>query len=192
MSHFLYSIDVEVFRFLNQAIANPVTDKFFTYITILNHWVIAYVILIGILWFKGGRLGKLSVLGILLTILVSDQLSSHLLKNLFERVRPCNALENVRILVPCLGSYSMPSSHAVNNFAAAAFFGGLYPKYKTVLYSTATLIALSRPIVGVHYPSDILVGAVIGWIVGFLFFKLTLEIYERYLNENKSRITKET
>ncbi len=184
MVNFFYSIDVRIFYFLNRDIANPVTDKFFTFITLLNHWVIAYVILLGILWFKGGNLGKLSVLGILLTILVSDQLSSNLLKNFFQRARPCNALENVRMLVPCLSSYSMPSSHAVNNFAAAAFFSGLYPRYKVVLYSTATLIALSRPIVGVHYPSDILIGALIGWSVGYVFYLIVQKIYERYFNEN--------
>ncbi len=183
---FLYSIDVRIFYFLNRDIANPVTDKFFTFITMLNHWVIAYVILLGILWFKGGKLGKMSVVGILFTILVSDQLSSHLLKYWIQRARPCNVLENVRTLVPCLSSYSMPSSHAVNNFAAAAFFSGLYPRYKTVLYTVATLIALSRPIVGVHYPSDILIGAIIGWIVGFLFYLLVKKIYERFSVENES------
>ncbi len=189
---FLYSIDVKIFYFLNHTIANPLTDKFFTFITLLNHWVLVYIILLGILWVKGGKLGKLSVIGILFTILISDQLSSHLLKNLIQRVRPCNALTDVKTLVPCLSSYSMPSSHAVNNFAAAAFFSGFFPRYKKLLYTVATLIALSRPIVGVHYPSDILVGAAIGWTVGYFSYLGFLKIYERYFSEQERGTKAET
>lgn len=70
----------------------------------------------------------------------------------------------------------MPSSHAVNNFAAAIFFSKLFPKYKLPLIIVAVLLALSRPIVGVHYFSDIVIGALIGMIIGYLMSILALRI----------------
>ncbi len=119
--------------------------------------------------FKGGKKGKITAFAIILLIVVSDQISSHLLKNLFERARPCNALENVRSLVSCGHSYSMPSSHAVNNFSAATFLSALYSKYKKIFFTIAALVAFSRPYVGVHYPSDIIVGALLGVAIGYAF-----------------------
>jgi len=70
----------------------------------------------------------------------------------------------------------MPSSHAVNNFAVAIYFSYLYPKLKWVLIITASLIVLSRVYVGVHYPSDIIVGALIGSAIGFLFSIISKKI----------------
>jgi undecaprenyl-diphosphatase len=84
-------------------------------------------------------------------------------------VRPCNALPDVNILVNCTGSFSFPSSHAVNNFAVAMFFGILFPNYRKLLLIIAGVIAFSRPYVGVHYPSDIIGGGLYGALIGFLF-----------------------
>ncbi|MBU1099490.1 MAG: phosphatase PAP2 family protein [Bacteroidetes bacterium] len=173
MTDIIYQIDKTLFYFFNNTISNSLFDRLFPFITEVKHWYIAYIILILILFFKGGRLGKIAAIMTILLITVSDQLSSSLLKNLFARVRPCNELPDVNVLVFCSGSYSMPSSHAVNNFTVAAYFSNLYPKFKWILYSVAALIAISRPYVGVHYPSDIFVGGLIGIILGLLFAFLT-------------------
>jgi undecaprenyl-diphosphatase len=176
MGDIFYSIDLSVFYFLNHTISTPILDKFFVFITDVNHWYIAYVILLGVAFFKGGRTGKIAAITALIVVGVSDQISSAFLKDLFARIRPCNALPDVNLLVGCTGSYSMPSSHAVNNFAVAVFFLKLYPKLKWVLLTTATIVALSRPYVGVHYPSDIIVGAIIGSIIGYLFALLVMRL----------------
>lgn len=176
MVDFLYSIDVSIFYLLNQTISNPLFDNFFPYITNIKSWYLVYIIFWLLLIFKSGRIGKISAILIILVIALSDQISSHLLKNLFERVRPCNALQDVNLLISCSKSYSMPSSHAVNNFAAAIFFSKLFPKYKLPLIIVAVLMALSRPIVGVHYFSDIVIGASIGTIIGYLMSILALRI----------------
>jgi undecaprenyl-diphosphatase len=182
MVDFFYSIDVAIFYFINHSLSNPVFDKFFTILTNLNSWLIAYIILWFICFFKGGRLGKIAAIGAIILIVASDQFSSSLLKNLFERIRPCNALSDVNILVVCTGSYSLPSSHAVNNFAVAVFFSSVFPKFKWILLSVAFLVALSRPYVGVHYPSDILIGAIIGSIIGYAFAFGTIKI-NKYFEE---------
>ena len=176
MLDFFYNIDVSTFYFINRTLSAPFFDRFFTFITEINHWYIAYVILWFIAFFKGGRTGKIAAVGSIILITASDQLSSSLLKNLFARIRPCNALTNVNILVVCTGSYSFPSSHAVNNFAIALFFSRLFPKLKWILYTTAFLVAFSRPYVGVHYPSDIIAGAIIGLFIGYIFSIAALRI----------------
>lgn len=183
MTDLIYNIDLYIFKFLNQTISNPLFDKFFPFITNPKNWFIAFIILWLIAILKGGRLGKISAIGIIILIVISDQISSHLLKPFFERVRPCNIVENVNLLVNCSKSYSMPSSHAVNNFAAAVFFSRLFPKLKVALFIVATLIAFSRPIVGVHYFSDIFIGALIGSILGYLISVVALKI-DKYI-ENR-------
>jgi undecaprenyl-diphosphatase len=179
MIEFLYNLDVAIFYFINSSIANPVFDKLFVTLTNVNNWYITYIILWGICFFKGGKIGKIAAILAIFLITASDQFSSHLLKPMVERTRPCNVLEEVNILVSCTKSYSWPSSHAVNNFAAAVFFALLFPKLKYVLFSFAFLVALSRPYVGVHYPSDIVAGALIGSGIGYLFAIAARKINER-------------
>jgi len=183
MIDFLYSIDLTIFYFINHTISNPVFDKFFPFITNVKHWYLAYIILWFILLLKGGKIGKIAAIGIIIVITASDQISSNLLKNLFERIRPCNALSDVNILVNCSKSFSFPSSHAVNNFAVAFFFYKLYPKLKWVLFITAALVALSRPYVGVHYPSDIFFGAIVGLGIGYIFAIISLKLNNRLNNK---------
>ncbi len=182
MIEFFYGIDRAIFYFINHTLSNPLFDKFFPFITDVKHWFIAYIILWLIVFVKGGNKGKIAAVGALILIAASDQFSSHLLKNLFERIRPCNVLPNVNLLVFCSGSYSFPSSHAVNNFAIAAYFSRLFPKFRAVLYSVAAVVAFSRSYVGVHYPSDIIAGALIGFAVGYLFSEIIIFIEKKWMN----------
>ncbi|HEX2865786.1 MAG TPA: phosphatase PAP2 family protein [Ignavibacteriales bacterium] len=186
MTDFLYSIDLAVFYFVNHTIANPAMDRFFVFITDVNHWYIAYLILLGIAFFKGGRIGKIAAVGALVLIAVSDQLSSFFIKHWVARIRPCNALPDARKLIECSGSYSFPSSHAVNNFAAAAFFYRIYPNLKWILFITASLVAISRVYVGRHYPSDILGGALLGSALGYIFASAALKL-DSYIKEKYNR-----
>lgn len=169
MIDFLYSLDVSVFYFINHSLSCGALNKFFTIITNVNNWYIAYIILLGISFVKGGRKGKIAAIGVLLLILLTDQLSARIIKEIFHRIRPCNALTNVITPLGCNGTFSFPSNHAVNNFAAAVFFYKLFPKLKWAVFISASLVALSRVYIGVHYPSDILGGAVIGSAFGYIF-----------------------
>lgn len=169
MSDFLYSIDLVIFYFLNHTISTSVLDRFFSLITNVNNWYIAYVILLSISWIKGGRIGKIAVIGVILLIITADQTGYRLLKEFFARPRPCQALKDVFIPIGCTGTYSFPSNHALNNFAAAMFFYKLFPKLKWILFIVASLVAISRVYLGLHYPSDIIGGAVIGSSLGYIF-----------------------
>lgn len=166
---FLYSIDLSIFYFINHTLSTPFLTKFFSIITNVNNWYVAYIILLGISFKYGGKKGKIAAIGVLLLILFSDQVGYKILKEAFHRIRPCMALKDVIAPLGCNGSFSFPSNHALNNFAAATFYYKLFPQFKWVLFITAFLISLSRVYLGLHYPSDILGGAVIGILFGYLF-----------------------
>ncbi len=182
MTDFFYSIDLAVFYFINHTISNPIFDKFFPFITNPQNWVITGVIFWFILYFKGGKIGKIAAIAVIFLVITSDQISSNFLKHIFGRIRPSNALPDVHLLVKNTKSFSFPSSHAVNNFAVATFLSKLYSHLKWIFIVIASLIALSRPYVGVHYPSDIIAGAVIGALLGFAFAVIVKRIYS-YMNK---------
>lgn len=185
MADFLYSIDLSVFYFINHTISAGFLDKFFSIITNVNNWYIAYMILLGISIFKGGRKGKLASIGVIILIILSDQAGYHVLKELVKRIRPCNALADAITPLGCTGSFSFPSNHALNNFAAATFYYRLYPNLKWVLFITASLVSISRVYLGLHYPSDILGGAVIGIIFGYILSALVLLLDKKLTNKSK-------
>lgn len=187
MTDFLYSIDLTVFYFLNHTLSIGFLDKFFSIITNVNNWYIAYIILLGISIFKGGRRGKIAAIGVIILILICDQTGYHILKELVKRIRPCNELADVITPLGCTGSYSFPSNHALNNFAAATFYSRLYPKLKWILFIIASLIAISRVYLGLHYPSDILGGAILGILFGYVFSMLILWLDSKFTTSNKSK-----
>lgn len=188
MADFFYSIDLSIFYFINHTLSSGFLNRFFSIITNVNNWYIAYIILLGISFFKGGKKGKIAAVGVILLIIFTDQTSANIIKELIRRVRPCNALIDVITPLGCTGSFSFPSNHALNNFAAAVFYYRLFPKLKWVLFITASLVALSRVYLGLHYPSDILGGALLGILFGYLFAEAAIRLGK--LNDNNSDIKK--
>lgn len=84
------------------------------------------------------------------------------LKLVFQRPRPYETFPDVRTPAGMEGSYSLPSSHATLAFAGATILSESYPQWSWPAYSWATLVSLSRVYNGVHYPTDILAGALVG------------------------------
>jgi undecaprenyl-diphosphatase len=159
---YILEIDTTLFYFINLTLQNPVFDWLMPFITERNHWFPVWgVAVVGLLW-KGGRKGRIVVLLIIPVIFLSDQISAHVLKPLIARSRPCVALPDVHLLVGMKTSYSFPSAHAANFFATATFFNHFYPKYRWWYFTAASMVALSRVFIGVHYPLDIIVGGILG------------------------------
>ncbi|MEO8446284.1 MAG: phosphatase PAP2 family protein [bacterium] len=169
---FLQNIDVSLFYFFNVTLSNSFTDKLMPFITERTHWFIFYALIWLYLFFKGGARGRVAAILIIPLILMADQFSDNIIKQFFHRTRPCHDLESVNLLINCSESYSLPSNHAVNNFAAASLFSNFYPEMKLFLFTGAFIVSISRVMCGVHYPSDILAGALIG--IGFAMFILYL------------------
>jgi len=113
------------------------------------------------------RLGLATLVLTVLSITVNDRLGAAVLKPGFARQRPCYALapDKVHQGEPVAHSGSLPSSHASNAFAAALPLSLGAPELGPLIYAIATLVALSRVQLGVHWPSDVGVGAVVGTLV---------------------------
>jgi len=176
-------LDRNLFYFCNQGLRNWFFDAIFPFLTDLNKKPVALV-LVGILWVllvtKSGRHGRIAAFLILPAIALGDQLNSAFLKFIIERPRPCLELANVHLLVSCGSGFSFPSSHAVNNFSAAIVLAYFLPGWSWAFFSFAGLIAFSRVYVGVHYPSDVVAGSVIGLAIGGAVIILFRQIEERW------------
>ncbi len=143
-------------------------------------WLPFYVFLlvIVIMYFK--KRSWLVLLHIAALITASDQLASDVIKKSVKRLRPSHemSLQNLIHLSKAGpgGNYGFISSHATNSFALFVFLSLVLPKtytpLKYVLFFWASLVAYSRIYNGVHYPSDVLVGAFLGSLLAWLFGKL--------------------
>ena len=122
-------------------------------------------------------------MGIILLIVFTDQ-SSNMFKDYFQRLRPCHdpdLLNLFRIVKEsCGGLYSFFSAHAANSFAFATFIFFMtkksYRNLSSLLFAWALIVSYSRIYIGVHFPVDIIFGAVYGIIAGFLFFKFSVNL----------------
>lgn len=97
---------------------------------------------------------------------LSDLIVCRILKPLISRPRPPFDNIAVRLLVPAVDSPSMPSAHASNSFAFYMFTHRTYGRWALIMLPLTCLIAYSRVYIGVHYPSDIIAGALLGSLLG--------------------------
>ena len=162
MLQFLVKLDTQVFYFINLGIKNGFLDFLMKLATAQRTLQILLILILLLLIIFEKKKGIILGIFLLLTIALSDQLSAHLIKPWVQRIRPCNILPDVHLLVGCTKSFSFPSTHASNLFASAYFISNFSKKFAPVLYFMAVLVALSRVYVGVHYPLDIMGGALLG------------------------------
>ena len=134
------------------------------------------------LWLKRMR-GLALVLATALAVSISDFLGATL-KELIARDRPCHVLSHVKDIANCSNSFSFPSNHAVNSFTFATIVTLAYKNLTFLLYVSALLIGYSRIYLGVHYPTDVLSGALLGILIGFLGYKY---FYLKILNFFKTK-----
>lgn len=169
--------DIWLFRLINLRLVHPAVDDLMVFLTKGNLSGHIYLLAILFIIIRKGKSALPVVLLIIAAVGIADFTASGIFKPLVQRVRPCFALENCRLLVVQVKSFSFASSHAANFAAAAAmtwiFFhrGVFIEKLFTVfmvLYAGAT--AYSRVYVGVHYPGDILGGTIIGICSAFLVY----------------------
>lgn len=132
----------------------------------LVHWVLFPALIIGWLRWKGRR-GLVILLIAVASVGSTDMLCHRVIKKLVHRTRP--NIAGISIERAPASGLSMPSNHAANAFAAAETLGSFEPLLLAPLMVIATLVAYSRVYVGVHYPSDVLVAALVGLCVGWIF-----------------------
>ena len=165
-------MDTRLFLFINNSMHFAWADAFFPYLTQLSHWFTPLTVLFVWMAFFSGKKGRRVLLILLLTVAVTDFINTRGLKKTIERPRPALAVQGTAPLVDAYG-YSFPSGHAANMFAACLLLGLIYRRWLWPLLALASLVAFSRVYVGVHYPSDVLAGAVLGALLAGLAFRLT-------------------
>jgi undecaprenyl-diphosphatase len=185
----LIHYDKELFLFLNN-LGSEKWDGFWTVMTDKTGWInlVVYILLLlfSYLYF-GWKKTLLAVVAVALMIAATDQLAN-LFKYGVERLRPCYDPEvgDAMRLVKnsCGGKFGYFSAHAANHFAVAFFFSLLLkPRFRYLgifLMFWAFLVAYSRIYIGVHFPLDVISGAVIGLILSGLFVKLFIFTLERF------------
>jgi len=162
------NFELEIIKWL-QSYRTPFLDKLFEFFTIFGEELVVIAILGGIYWSINKRIGER--LGI--TVFISLGLNS-LLKAIFMRLRPFMVDTEITNLRPeTSGGYSMPSGHTQS---ASTVFFGLYQffkkKYLLIIAIVITvLVAISRMYIGVHYLTDVLVGAFLGIIITYYLAK---------------------
>ncbi|MDP8298827.1 MAG: phosphatase PAP2 family protein [Candidatus Tantalella remota] len=129
-------------------------------------------------FFAGKRYLKVTAL-IFLSSFTVARYSYKTVKFFIQRPRPFQALEDVRLVLGSHGGYSFPSGHATTSFCLATVIVMRYPKLRYPMFVAASLVAISRPYVGVHYPSDILVGSLLGIFIGYFVTKTATKYLEQ-------------
>lgn len=158
----LESLDVAGFRFVNDTLSCPLLDAILPWFSSNPLFKPAVALVLGGLLWKGGRRGRVYALLLVLTIAVGELVFVGPLKEAIGRPRPFLTLPEVHLLLGRGQHASMPSGHAANAFAAMMVSFLFYRWTIWWLLPTACLVAISRLYVGVHYPSDVLAGALLG------------------------------
>jgi len=164
----LLRLDSSLFTLLNNGLTSSILDVVMPFITDKSHFIGMGVIIIVIVLVRGKKKDIRTLILVAITVLLSDYVAV-VFKEIFARIRPCHVLTEVRLLVGCGGSYSFPSGHATNIFSSMVLLSLRYKKYMPFFLAVAVAVSYSRVYVGVHYPLDVLGGAVLGTSVAFIF-----------------------
>lgn len=189
----IQSLDTRLLLLINHGTVNVVFDIIMPVLSAQGYLLVLPFLLFTII--RGANQnnpqGKRYLTAVLWTIAISccavylGGWAEDVLKNAIARERPCRAIEGIRLIISCPRSYSLPSGHAISSFAFAMPLFYLSRDYLTMPWRfypivLASLIALSRIYLGVHYPTDVLAGAVLGAGIGMLLSILWRRIVIRY------------
>ena len=174
----LQQFDTELFLKIHRGLSNGFFDWLMPLVRNRFFWSPLYLFIVIFCIKQYKKQGYYMILMVLVTFAMGDMIASKLIKPNVARIRPCNEItlaDQIIHRVPCGTGYSFPSAHATNHFGIAVFLICLfYRRWKPILpigLAWALLVSFAQIYVGVHYPIDTFVGAILGTSVGvFCFF----------------------
>jgi len=187
----LQEIDVDVLVWINHTFKSNWMDAVMIFCSDRFTWIPWYAVLLFFLYKSNPKRIWINLILITCCIALADQLASGLLKPLVARLRPChNDAVNVKLILidgVCGGQYGFVSSHAANVFAVFIFFvlKNVFQKMEYMIYVLlvwAIVVSLSRVYLGVHYPGDVLCGALVGISATFVIVWLEGVIERKYFS----------
>lgn len=187
----LLDLDKAIFLAVHLGAQHPFLDLVCPLFREKLFWAPLYLFVAAFIWYNARRSFWYFLLGCVLVVTAADTISSKVIKPAVHRIRPCNdpgLASSIRPLVSCGSGFSFTSSHATNHFAIAWFFmgclGWAMGRWRFLWLLWASMISLSQVYVGVHYPFDILAGALLGSILGIPAAQAFLKINPQILADN--------
>jgi len=161
------AIDSQFLYLINHGCSNTLFDGIMPVVTWLGSgevlFGISVVLFIAFMKKAAARAGALLFAGLVVVYYVT-----FFLKRFIARLRPFISLPDVHLLVAAEKSFSFPSTHAAFAFMAAVVLSGFFSRWRALFFGTAAVVGFSRIYIGVHYVSDVIAGAVIGALTGYV------------------------
>ena len=188
MMETLLNLDENLYMLINSGMSNALFDSILIPFRHKLFWIPLYLALICFIVMNYGRYAWITLVALIMTVVVADGVSSKLIKKTIKRTRPCH-IEHLhpQEKVHCSNGFSFTSSHAANHFAMGSFLFLLLSmtNWKWTFIAWATLIGFAQIYVGVHYPSDVVVGSLLGILIGktiyIIYNKIYLKLSIKYL-----------
>nr|WP_317358054.1 phosphatase PAP2 family protein [uncultured Tyzzerella sp.] len=178
----IFNFDKSVILYMNDTISNyPIIKDMFSFITHLGD--------AGLIWIAFGifliikKSTRKNGIIMLFSLILGSIIGNGILKHIFERPRPFIELSLIPFIAPP-GGFSFPSGHSMSSFIGATCIYYTNKKWGIIAYILALLIALSRVILLVHYPTDVLTGALLGIIVALFVITIFKHKVLNFNNKN--------
>jgi len=177
---FIRTLDTNILLYIQEHIRSENFNDFWIFFTSLGDngilWIITSLVLI--CFKKTRKIGLVCGVAIFIGALITNIT----LKNLVARTRPFYAIEGLITLIDYPSDYSFPSGHATSWFAGGmGMFLTVKKRYSFIFLILALLMAFSRLYVGVHYPTDVLAGLIVGTLSAILSYFIVKWIYNKNL-----------
>lgn len=180
----LNQFEIGILDFIRGTFSCKFLDYFFVGVTSLSDKGIFWIVLaIVLLCFKKTRKTGICLGAVLI---IGEILGNQILKKLFERPRPYTVNPDITLIIDKLSSFSFPSGHSRCAVECSIAIFANNKKWGAVAIVVAVLTCLSRMYLYVHYPTDVLAGAVLGIIDGLLAIFIVKKVSE-YIKNRKSK-----
>jgi undecaprenyl-diphosphatase len=190
MVEWFLKIDYWLFEKINHSGAFNFGDSFFPWVTDLHKLTIFIFIVVPLILFfyyrKYKKLGLVLFLNLIIALSCNDFVGAQV-KNHYLRLRPFENKEITAIQKSPAGAKSFYSNHTSNMFTFATYTSQFIPEIKIPLFLFAAIVGYSRIYNGVHYPSDVFVGALAGLFWGLTFAYFSRKIIKNYFPKSESK-----